>query len=96
VPYYPGFTPDPEVCKRYAYGREPYVRITLEDGSTVDGKAHAWQGDRFLANWFDDDGNQHSLWMDNRHALRLPYRESQWHDSPSAEDIPWRIEQGEM
>lgn len=94
--YYPDFIPDPEACKRYVYDRQPYVRITLEDGTTVDGKAHAWQGDKFLAVWFDERRKSHHLWMDAKHAVHIPYRESRWHDSPSAEDIPWRIEQGEM
>ena len=94
--YYPGFIPTTGACHRYPYGRQPYVRITLEDGTTVDGKASAWQGDRFLAVWFDEARNFHDLWMDTKHAVRIPYRESRWHDSPSAEDITWRIEQGEM
>lgn len=94
--YYPGFIPTTGACHRYPYGRQPYVRITLEAVTTVDGKASAWQGDKFLAVWFDEQRANHQLWMDTKHAVRIPYREARWHDSPSAEDITWRIEQGEM
>ena len=93
--YYPDFIPDPETCERYPYGRFPYIRITLDDGSTVDGKASAWQGDRFLAVWVDAHRQVHQLWMDNKHATRIPRKESSWHESPSADDIAWRVEMGE-
>ncbi|MGL3804737.1 hypothetical protein ACSYDW_01430 [Paeniglutamicibacter sp. R2-26] len=94
--YYPGYMPTSGQCHRYPGGRQPYVRITLEDGSTVDGQAHAWEGNKFLANWFDEKNNLHSLWMDSQHAVKIPWRESRWHESSSADDIIWRIEQGEM
>ena len=98
VSYYPRFYPDTveAECHRYPYGRQPYIRITLEDGTVVDGKAHAWQGNRILANWEDESRVRKSLWMDRQHAVRIPYRESRWHDSTSADDIMWLAAQGEL
>lgn len=34
---------------RATYRREPYIHITLPDGSTADGKASAWTHDKVRA-----------------------------------------------
>lgn len=36
---------------RFLYQQEPYVRITLPDGATVDGKVMGWTRGKVLAMW---------------------------------------------
>lgn len=75
---------------RAPYRREPYVRATLGDGTTVDGKATAWTTARVLVAWYDPDKppdvvagvpvHMHSAWIPAEHVRRIKRSESSWID----------------
>ena len=65
---------------RAEYQREPYVRAALSDGSTADGKAHAWTRGQVLFHWQDEDWKVHNQWMDAEHVTRIHRDESRWRD----------------
>ncbi|WP_313816328.1 hypothetical protein [Citricoccus sp.] len=63
-------------------GQEPYIRITLPDGTTADGQARAWTQDKVYALWvtghaFED---RHLAWMDATDVKRIHRSESNWTD----------------
>lgn len=65
---------------RAEYRQEPYVRCELTDGTTVDGKAHAWTTGQVLVHWQDEDWVVRNQWMDSYHVTRIQRDESAWRD----------------
>lgn len=62
------------------YRREPYIRVQLDDGWTVDAKAAAWTRTHVLAHWIDGDGKAWDRWVEARCVRRIPRDESDWRD----------------
>lgn len=79
-----------EPVTRAPYRREPYVRATLDDGTTVDGKATAWTARTVLVAWYDRDTpsavvavvsvHMHSAWLPAESVQRIKRSESAWID----------------
>lgn len=79
-----------EQVTRAPYRREPYVRATLDDVTTVDGKATAWTQDSALVAWYDPDTpsavvagvpvHMHTAWIPAEHVRRIKRSESSWID----------------
>jgi hypothetical protein len=61
-------------------GRHPYIRITLPDGTVVDGNATAWTKDKVYALWLVDL-ERHLQWMDTEHVIGIERDESSWTDA---------------
>lgn len=61
------------------YRREPYIRVQLDDGRTVDAKAAAWTRTHVLAHW-DDGEKVWDVWVEARCVRRIPRGESAWQD----------------
>lgn len=61
-------------------GQQPYIRITLPDGTVVDGKATAWTKDKVCALWLVDL-ERHLKWMDAEHVVGIERDESSWTDA---------------
>lgn len=68
-----------EPITRADYQREPYVRVTLDDGNTVDGKATAWTAATVLVKWVTGH-EHHSQWVNAEHVQRIARSESAWQD----------------
>lgn len=67
------------------YRREPYIRVQLDDGTTVDAKAAAWTRTHVLA-WWITLGKVHNVWVLATRVRRIARGESAWRD-------PYDVEQ---
>ena len=70
---------DPADVTRAPYRREPYVRVTWQDGSVRDGKAMAWTRDRVLFH-AEPEGVVTDEWVPAWAVVRIPREESGWID----------------
>ena len=68
-----------EPITRADYRREPYVRVTLDDGTTLDGKAKAWTATLVLFRWVTGH-EHHSQWVNAENVHRITRSESAWQD----------------
>jgi hypothetical protein len=78
--------PPRERLVRAEYEREPYVRATLDDGTTLDGKATAWTSTHVDVNRYDPDTpyavvagteiHMHSAWVPADRVQRIKRSES--------------------
>ena len=75
-----GFMRPPGTVTHAPYRREPYIRVQLGDGVTVDAKAAAWTRTHVLAHWIDGDGRAWDKWVDARCVRRIARGESAWQD----------------
>ena len=76
----PPFTAPAQV-QSAPYRREPYVRATLPDGSTVDGKVVRWPPSHALIHWQDDPAGPHrEAWVPGPWCERIDREESAWRD----------------
>ena len=62
------------------YRQEPYIRVQLDDGATVDAKVSAWTRTQVLAHWMDEDGKAWNVWVLAGAVKRIPRVESSWQD----------------
>lgn len=78
-----------ERITRAPYRREPYVRLTLRDGSTLDGKALAWTRDRVL---FHNEGGETvaDYWVPASAVVRIDRADSRWQDPYDDVGVSWR------
>lgn len=72
--------PHPSEVTHAPYRREPYIRVQLGDGRTVDAKAAAWTRTQVLAHWVDGDGKTHNEWVLAVRVRRVTRGESAWQD----------------
>lgn len=66
------------------------MRATLDDGTTVDGKATAWTQDSVLVAWYNPDKpsdvvagvpvHMHTAWLPADRVQRIQRSESSWFD----------------
>lgn len=76
----PAFRSPAEV-RSAPYRREPYVRATLPDGSTVDGKVVRWSPSHVLLHWQDDPAGPHrEAWVPGAWCERIDREDSAWRD----------------
>lgn len=76
----PAFRSPAEV-RSAPYRREPYVRATLPDGSTVDGKVARWSPSHVLLHWQDDPAGPHrEAWVPGAWCERIDREDSAWRD----------------
>ena len=72
--------PPPGRVVHETYRREPYVRVTLPNGRSMDGKAVAWTREFVLVHWMDDRMNVFNRWVPAAAVRRIPRDESAWQD----------------
>lgn len=85
-----GRPPQHERIRRAIDRREPYVRVTRKDGTTVDRKATAWTPTRVLVKWYDYDKpsavvagvpvRMDYAWFPADRVQRIKRSESAWQD----------------
>ena len=76
----PAFRSPAEV-RSAPYRREPYVRATLPDGSTVDAKVVRWSPSHALIHWQDDPAGPHrEAWVPGAWCERIDREDSAWRD----------------
>lgn len=77
--YHEAYKPEWGPVSRAGYRREPYVRVKLGDGATVDGKATAWTENYVLLQWVE--GHEYkNLWVASEVVKRIDRCESSWRD----------------
>ena len=76
----PAFT-DPRQVTSAPYRREPYARVRLPDGSTLDAKAVRFSPTHLLLSWRDHPGAAPSqMWVPRAWAHRIPREQSSYQD----------------
>ena len=65
---------------RAPYRKEPYVRASLDDGTTMDAKAIVWTDQHVHLKWQDDDFEMQTRWMPAFAVQRISRGESSWRD----------------
>lgn len=77
--HYDAYQPEWGPVTHATYQREPYVRATLADGTTVDGKASAWTQDYVLVTYVVGH-TYHNVWVHASLVQRIKRSESAWID----------------
>ena len=89
--HYDAYDPVWGPVSRPEYRREPYVRVTFADGTTMDGKATAWTATTVLVH-SQAGGKVHNGWFEAKHVQRIKRSQAAWQDV--YDDIPWYRQQG--